>query len=197
MTKTTKRIMKELKEFQINPDPDFTAYPVSYENLFQWHFTISGPPDTEFAGGIYHGRIILPQDYPFKTPDIILLTPNGRFELGRKICLSISNFHPEQWQPAWGIRTVLIAVRALLPTPCVGALGSLDFPKDERRRLAKKSRSWRCDSCVMRMDEAFLKTIEPTSFPKDTMIQDITNAISYLETPNSALPNDKKKGIIN
>ena len=29
-------------------------------NLFEWHFTLRGPPDTEFEGGIYHGRIILP-----------------------------------------------------------------------------------------------------------------------------------------
>jgi len=26
------------------------------------------------VGGVYHGRIILPADYPFKPPDIILLT---------------------------------------------------------------------------------------------------------------------------
>ena len=28
--------------------------------------------------------------------------PNGRFEVGKKICLSISAHHPEHWQPAWG-----------------------------------------------------------------------------------------------
>lgn len=44
------------------------------DNLFEWHFTIRGPEDSEFEGGIYHGRIILPPDYPMKPPSIILLT---------------------------------------------------------------------------------------------------------------------------
>lgn len=71
-------------------------------NLLEWHFTIRGPPDTEFEGGVYHGRIVLPPEYPFKPPNIMLLTPNGRFEIRKMICLSISAFHPETWQPAWG-----------------------------------------------------------------------------------------------
>ena len=30
--------------------------------------------DTEFDGGVYHGRIILPAEYPMKPPNIIILT---------------------------------------------------------------------------------------------------------------------------
>jgi ubiquitin-conjugating enzyme E2 J1 len=41
---------------------------------------------------------LLPLDYPFKPPNIVFLTPNGRFEAGKKICLSISAYHPEEWQ---------------------------------------------------------------------------------------------------
>lgn len=47
------------------------------------------------------GRILLPTEYPMKPPSIILLTPNGRFEVGKKICLTISAHHPESWQPSW------------------------------------------------------------------------------------------------
>lgn len=71
-------------------------------NVLEWHFTIRGPTETEFEGGVYHGRIVLPPEYPFKPPNIMLLTPNGRFETKKLICLSISAFHPETWQPAWG-----------------------------------------------------------------------------------------------
>lgn len=42
--------------------------------MFEWHFTIRGPADSEFEGGIYHGRIVLPPEYPMKPPSIILLT---------------------------------------------------------------------------------------------------------------------------
>lgn len=75
--------------------------PTSQDNLFEWHFTVRGPDDSDFAGGIYHGRILLPPEYPLKPPSIILLTPNGRFQVGTKICLTISAHHPEFWQPSW------------------------------------------------------------------------------------------------
>ena len=49
-------------------------YTMIQDNLFEWHFTIRGPADTEFDGGLYHGRIILPPEYPMKPPSIIVLT---------------------------------------------------------------------------------------------------------------------------
>ena len=47
------------------------------DNLFDWHFTIRGPRDTPFEGGVYHGRVMLPHDYPFKPPNIMFLTVPG------------------------------------------------------------------------------------------------------------------------
>lgn len=44
------------------------------ENIFEWQFAIRGPRDSEFEGGIYHGRIQLPSEYPFKPPSFMLLT---------------------------------------------------------------------------------------------------------------------------
>ena len=68
------------------------------DNIFEWHFAVRGAPDTPFQvcctpepvhllfalaltpadsssswpallqGGIYHGRILLPAEYPFKPP---------------------------------------------------------------------------------------------------------------------------------
>jgi ubiquitin-protein ligase len=45
-----------------------------------------------------------------------MATPSGRFEVNKKICLSISSFHPETWQPSWGIRTALLALMAFFAT---------------------------------------------------------------------------------
>jgi hypothetical protein len=50
-------------------------------NLYEWHFTFAGPPDTVFEGGIYHGRVLLPADYPASAPHVQMMTPNGRFEV--------------------------------------------------------------------------------------------------------------------
>ncbi|OUC46164.1 ubiquitin--protein ligase [Trichinella nativa] len=128
-----KRLMREAEELR-RSNEFFLAYPVQ-DNLFDWHFSIRGPDDTEFQGGIYHGRIILPQDYPMKPPSVMFLTPNGRFETSTKICLSITDHHPEYWQPCWSLRTVLLAIVGFMPTPGEGAIGSLDFSKDERHAL--------------------------------------------------------------
>jgi len=46
----------------------------------------------------------------------LLLQENGRFETNKKICLSISNYHPEHWQPSWDIRTIITALVAFFPT---------------------------------------------------------------------------------
>ncbi|KAK1361782.1 Protein kinase domain-containing protein [Heracleum sosnowskyi] len=65
---------------------------------------------------------------------------NGWFETQTKICLSISNHHPEHWQPSWSVQTALVALITFMPTIPNGALGSLDYKKEQRRVLAVKSR---------------------------------------------------------
>ena len=68
-----KRIMADVKELQTHPSSRYFAQPLE-DNMFEWHFTIRGPADTPFAEGIYHGRILLPVDYPMKPPNIVFLT---------------------------------------------------------------------------------------------------------------------------
>ncbi|KAK4988766.1 hypothetical protein LTR50_003730 [Elasticomyces elasticus] len=140
----TKRILKEATELAANPSSDYHAAPLEAD-LFEWHFTLCGPPEpSPFAGGIYHGRIILPPQYPLRPPSFRFSTPTGRFEVNREICLSISGHHEETWQPAWGIRTALVAIRSFMDTDAKGQLGGIDSNESVRRRLAAESVRWRC-----------------------------------------------------
>eukprot|EP01086_Lenisia_limosa_P002175 TRINITY_DN1472_c0_g1_i4.p1 TRINITY_DN1472_c0_g1~~TRINITY_DN1472_c0_g1_i4.p1 ORF type:complete len:158 (+),score=5.48 TRINITY_DN1472_c0_g1_i4:46-519(+) len=132
------RLMKEFKQLSTSPSDCIVAYPTQ-DNMFEWHFSIKGPPDSPMAEGIYHGRIIFPPDYPLKPPNIVFLTPSGRFETNTKICVSMSAYHPESWQPAWDVRTALLALRTYMSAPGEGAIGALDLPDDERKRLAQYS----------------------------------------------------------
>ena len=59
------------------------------------------PAHEPYAGGCYHGKITFPEQYPFKPPSIRMLTPSGRFQVNTRLCLSMSDFHPETWQPSW------------------------------------------------------------------------------------------------
>ena len=40
---------------------------------------IIGPDDTPYEGGFYLGKLIFPNDYPWKPPGIMMITENGRF----------------------------------------------------------------------------------------------------------------------
>ncbi|XP_067272879.1 ubiquitin-conjugating enzyme E2 J1 [Pseudorasbora parva] len=184
-----KRLMKEAAELR-DPTEHYHAQPLE-DNLFEWHFSVRGPPDSDFDGGVYHGRIVLPPEYPMKPPSIILLTPNGRFEVGKKICLSISGHHPETWQPSWSIRTALIAIIGFMPTKGEGAIGSLDYTPEERRALAKKSQDFCCEACGSCMRSALL-ALSPDSDlrPVDPQAQRLAQQINFkAESSSSAADN--------
>ncbi|EFY97615.1 ubiquitin-activating enzyme E2 family protein [Metarhizium robertsii] len=144
---TIRRILREAAEISNSPSPDYTAEPLETD-LFEWHFTLRGPPNSVYGEGIYHGRIVLPPTYPLRPPSFRFTTPNGRFEANREICLSISGHHEETWQPAWGIRTAIVALRSFMETDARGQLGGLDTTEEVRRRLARESRTFRCSTCA-------------------------------------------------
>lgn len=156
----TKNLVKEAAELSQHPSPDYTASPASDTDLFDWHFTLRGPPSSSFADGIYHGRIVLPPQYPLRPPSFRFLTPSGRFEVNREICLSISGHHEETWQPAWGIRTALVALRSFMETNPSGQLGGVDASDSVRKRIAGESRGWKCGVCGGRSCEEILGEAE-------------------------------------
>jgi len=134
--------------------------------LFEWQFAVRGPPGTDFEGGIYTGRIVLPVNYPLAPPSIMLLTPNGRWEVGKKICLSNTSYHPDLWQPAWGIRTMMEALRSHFPMPGDGAIGAIDWPSELRQQLAKDSLDFVCQPGGKRNRE-LLPELSPEELKED------------------------------
>ncbi|WVQ68036.1 uncharacterized protein L199_006242 [Kwoniella botswanensis] len=146
-----KRIMQEASELA-NADIEedgFVAAPLE-DDIFEWHCTMRGVSGSEYDGGLYHLRILLPPSYPMSAPDIMLMTPNGRFELGKKICIDgLTSFHAGSWQPAWGVRTAVVGLRSfwMQTGEALSAIGALDYSKEERRRLANLSKDWRCPNC--------------------------------------------------
>ncbi|KAI9765724.1 MAG: hypothetical protein M1840_007157 [Geoglossum simile] len=152
---TIRRILREASELATSPSPDFHAAPLE-TNLFEWHFTLRGPPSTPYSSGLYHGRIMLPPTYPLRPPSFRFLTPSGRFETNREICLSISGHHEETWQPAWGLRTALVALRAFMEGEARGQVGGMEAGEGLRRKLAGESRSWVCQGCGGRRNDEWV-----------------------------------------
>ena len=132
---------------QKDPSEDFVASPIK-DDMICWHFTIRGPPDTEFEGGLYHGIIKLPMSYPNRPPNIMFLTPNGRFDINMDVCLSMTKYHKEEWQAAWTIRSMLEAIIAFFPVrEDHDAIGALDSSIENRKYYAKQSIKYKCDIC--------------------------------------------------
>jgi len=114
-------------------------------NLLRWHFSIMGPTHSCYENGIYHGRILLPKDYPMSPPRVQMLTPSGRFVPGGDICLSASAFHPETWTPRWTILSLVDALRLHMLTSA-NEIGGVDASTEQRKRFAVQSRLWRAGS---------------------------------------------------
>ena len=113
-----------------------------HKNLLQWHFSVMGPPNSDYAGGVYHGRVLLPKTYPASPPRIQVYTPSGRFIPATDICLSASSFHPESWTPQWTILSLVEALRLHMLTTANEIGGKEDTPQ-QRRIYARASRTWR------------------------------------------------------
>ncbi|OLY83465.1 Ubiquitin-conjugating enzyme E2 J1 [Smittium mucronatum] len=147
-----RRLLREFKDLEKEKSLLYEASPTE-QDIFTWHFSIRGPSETPFSKGKYHGKILFPASYPFKPPSIIFLTPNGRFETNKKICLSFTEYHPETWQPSWGVQTVLMALISFMPTPSRGSIGSLSYPPEEIQRLALLSDSYNCKECGVSLSQ--------------------------------------------
>jgi ubiquitin-conjugating enzyme E2 J2 len=138
------RLRKEYKNFE--SPPYIRAAPLE-TNMQEWRFVLQGPPDSPYENGMYMGKVRFPDDYPFKPPSIYMLTPNGRFETDRRLCLSMSDFHPETWVPTWSVATILNGVLSFMletsPTT-----GSVETTLAEKHRLRAASVAWNAKECV-------------------------------------------------
>lgn len=135
-----KRLTKEYKHIQEEAPPYITAHPLE-SNILEWVYLIDGPPDTPYTGGQYWGTLVFPPDYPFKPPAIRMMTPSGRFQTSTRLCLSISDFHPKSFNPAWEVSTILTGLLSFMTSEEM-TTGSISATPAQRKQLAAMSRWW-------------------------------------------------------
>lgn len=85
----------------------------TYSTCFR-HYVVIGPEKTPYEGGFYHGKLVFPMEFPFQPPSIYMTTPNGRFKVNMRLCLSISDYHPDTWNPAWSVSTILTGLLSFM-----------------------------------------------------------------------------------
>ncbi|KAH3767077.1 Ubiquitinconjugating enzyme subfamily protein [Pelomyxa schiedti] len=135
-----KRLKKEWQEILQSPIDHVLTRPHP-ENILEWHYVLLGPMDTVYQGGIYWGIVRFPPTYPLAPPSIIMKTPSGRFATDKKLCLSMSDFHPESWVPSWSVSSILLGLLSFMLEQS-HTVGSIETTDTEKRNLAKGSVDW-------------------------------------------------------
>jgi ubiquitin-conjugating enzyme E2 J2 len=135
-----KRLTREYATLSKSPPEFITAHP-SESNILEWHYILTGPPGTPYENGQYWGTLVFPPDYPFAPPAIRMHTPSGRFRCSERLCLSISDFHPKSFNPAWEVSTILLGVLSFMTSEEM-TTGSVSATEAERKMLAERTRWW-------------------------------------------------------
>lgn len=135
----TRRLTKELRALQKDPikSPKITVQP-NEANILEMHYVIEGSEKTPYEGGIYWGKLIFPKTYPLKPPSVMMLTPSGRFQPNRRLCLSMSDFHPETWNPMWSVSTILTGLYSFM-IEAAPTLGSIETTSSQKQKFARQS----------------------------------------------------------
>lgn len=131
-TTATARLRQDYMRIMRDPVPYVTAVPLA-ANILEWHYVVKGPESSLYDGGYYHGKLVFPREFPFKPPSIYMITPNGRFKVNTRLCLSISDFHPDTWNPAWSVSTILTGLLSFMleKSPTLGSIETSDYLKGQ------------------------------------------------------------------
>jgi len=118
-------------------DPKVYTTPLE-DNLLEWHYVIEGSADTPYEGGFFWGKLVFPKQYPLKPPSVMMITPSGRFKTRRRLCLSMSDYHPESWNPLWSVSTIITGLISFM-VETSPTLGSIETSTSQKRTFARHS----------------------------------------------------------
>lgn len=75
------------------------------DDVMKWYIILHNfaGDDGEYTGGEYLVRVELPKDFPFNPPSFYFMTPNGLYGLETKVCVSIGEYHKENYRATLGV----------------------------------------------------------------------------------------------
>ena len=179
---TLKRIKGELKLLEKNREPFYQVIQ-DEKNELNFYFLIRGDSSSAYNGGYYIGKIVLPQDYPQKPGDFYMLTPSGRFAIDKKICLTNSGYHRENWTPMWNITNMVVAFVSIFTADDTDGISHIRETFEARQHKARTSLDYNLehysDICVK-----FTQFFKP-----DNTIRTDEEIISYIQEHKAKKPN--------
>jgi ubiquitin-conjugating enzyme E2 J2 len=97
-----------------------------------------------------------------KPPGFKVLTPSGRFEPGVRLCMSMSDYHPESWNPSWSVETLLVGLLSFMYEES-NAIGSIEASAAQRVLLAAASRAYVVGR-VVTMSQYYIQCVARLTF---------------------------------
>ena len=122
--KAMKKIKEEFMDIKKNTIENIgvTVGLPNEDNIFEWKITLKGPRDSSYAGGLFFLRIIFPENYPTKAPEVCFITPiyhlnvNPYNNIGIKLGNVSLNFL-NNWKLGYTMKDIFIYIFILLYKP--------------------------------------------------------------------------------
>jgi ubiquitin-conjugating enzyme E2 J2 len=146
-----KRITKEFNELKENPLPNIK---ISHNpnNILDWYCLIYDLDEDEYRGCEYIFNIKMSSNYPFDPPEFYFLTPNGRFDINKKLCFSNSSYHKESWSPLWTIKTIILGFVSFFLEKTSSGIGHINMSIENKQKFANESIKYNNDKLKEYLD---------------------------------------------
>ncbi|CCE72456.1 Piso0_000027 [Millerozyma farinosa CBS 7064] len=184
-----KRIAKELEECRQDTQSGVSLQLVNENDLTHLTGFFKGPPGTPYEGGIFQVDIKIPNEYPFKPPQMRFTTkiyhPNISSVTGA-ICLDILK---DAWTPILTLKSSLISLQSLLQSPEPNDPQDAEVAKHyltNRKGFEETAAYWTkiyatdsdksgnkelSDSALYGIDDEIVCQFENMGFPRDKTIE--------------------------
>ena len=136
---TKRRLEGEVRNLEKNREAYYQVVQDT-NDIFLFYFCYhNDDKKSPYYGGYYIGKIVLPKDYPKNPGDFYTLTPSGRFEENKKICLTNSGYHKENWTAMWNISNMVVGFVSIFTSDDTSGISHIKKSPTERKDLAAKS----------------------------------------------------------
>lgn len=162
--KCERRLRRELERLQKDPVTGCAAHlrgTAQQKNIMAWEAYIEGPPDSPFAGGIFHLYIDFPNNYPIKPPKVTFKTKIYHCNIASNgsICLDILKGN---WSPVLTTQKVLLSISSLMTDPnaddlLVGEVARVY--KSNRELFNQTAKKWTAEHAMVKGDKTKMNKI--------------------------------------
>ncbi len=140
MSRFMKKLMKDYDDIYKTPIENVKVV-CKHNDLYNCYCLIHGLDD-EYKDGEYILHIALSHNHPMEPPDFFFLTPNGRFDIKKKLCFSNSGYHKEAWSPMWNLRTIILGFLSFFLEKTSQGIGHIVLSDSCKLNLAKSSKNY-------------------------------------------------------